>query len=41
MKIMTADLTTGSGKMTAAAAPAADHGTQFGYARVSTDGQRG
>jgi DNA invertase Pin-like site-specific DNA recombinase len=38
MKTMTADPTGGSSTSTAAAALQADHG-QFGYARVSTDGQ--
>jgi DNA invertase Pin-like site-specific DNA recombinase len=39
MKTTTAGLIDGSSKTTAAAALAADHGTHFGYARVSTDGQ--
>ena len=39
MKTITGSVMGGSGKRTAAAALTADHGTQFGYARVSTDGQ--
>src|ERR1700730_11427166 len=39
MKTTTAGLIDGSSKTTAAAALAADHGTHFGDARVSTDGQ--